>query len=65
MATQFSPNLTSSYLTHSVFTIIFPAHLLLLRLFRPNVSIKVYLRNIRKVTAEQVRHPLFHKCTTN
>lgn len=44
----------SSYLTHSIFTVIFPAHLLLLRLLRPHVPIKVYLRNIRKVTAEQV-----------
>ncbi|GHJ85345.1 hypothetical protein NliqN6_1747 [Naganishia liquefaciens] len=42
------------YLTHSVFIIIFPAHLGLLRLLRPNVSTKVWLRNIRTVTAEQL-----------
>ncbi|OCF39537.1 hypothetical protein I317_06646 [Kwoniella heveanensis CBS 569] len=42
------------YLTHSTFTLIFPLHLLLLRLLKPGVPPTEYMDSIRHTLAEQL-----------
>lgn len=48
----------SSYLTHSTFSVLFPAHLLVLKLVHPTIPLSIYYESLKEVLAEQVRRVL-------